>query len=227
MRAGIRPGACVRQRAAAAFGVLSLHTALLGPWAWPQPQPQPQLSLTDPDRLVVRIPIALLAVPKAPQQKRQAKSIEGASKEPHNARSPEPPEPLPPKPIAMASRGGPYPEAPNEQQAALTNTPAAATPSAESPSTSAQYLYSPPPPYPSISRHRGEQGRVIVSALVSIEGLVKQAFVEVSSGFPRLDEAALAAVLGWRFVPAQRAGVIVETRHQIPVRFELDVALTH
>lgn len=62
----------------------------------------------------------------------------------------------------------------------------------------------------------------MVSALVSAEGLVKEAFVEVSSSFPRLDEAALAAVRAWRFVPAKRAGVTVELRHQIPIRFELN-----
>jgi protein TonB len=73
------------------------------------------------------------------------------------------------------------------------------------------------------SRRLGEEGRVMISALVSVEGLVKEAFVEVSSGFPRLDEAALAAVRAWRFVPAKRAGVTVEIRHRIPLRFELDV----
>jgi len=63
----------------------------------------------------------------------------------------------------------------------------------------------------------------MVSALVSAEGFVKEAFVEASSGFPRLDEAAVAAVRAWRFVPAKRAGVTVELRHRIPIRFELDV----
>jgi len=63
----------------------------------------------------------------------------------------------------------------------------------------------------------------MVSVLVTAEGLVKEAFVEQSSGFPRLDEAAVAAVRAWRFVPAKRRGVNVEMRHRIPIRFELDL----
>ncbi len=64
---------------------------------------------------------------------------------------------------------------------------------------------------------------MLVSVLVTVEGIVKDAFVEVSSGFPRLDEAAVAAVRVWRFVPAKRRGEAVEMRHRIPIRFELDL----
>jgi protein TonB len=90
---------------------------------------------------------------------------------------------------------------------------------ADPPLTSADYLDSPPPAYPAASRRRGEQGRVMVSVLVSAEGLVKDAFVATSSGFPRLDEAALVAVRRWKFVPARRGGVAIDRRHLIPMNF--------
>lgn len=106
------------------------------------------------------------------------------------------------------------------QQAPRSSAPSSA--SRELSSTQAEYLDNPPPAYPLLSQRRGEQGGVIVSALVTVEGLVKEASVEVSSGYMRLDDAAVVAVRAWKFVPAKRAGVTVEMRYRIPVRFELD-----
>ncbi|MBQ9882451.1 MAG: energy transducer TonB [Synergistes sp.] len=54
------------------------------------------------------------------------------------------------------------------------------------------------PEYPSFSRKRREEGTVIVIASVD-NGSVTSAEVEKTSGFERLDAAALRAVKGWRF----------------------------
>jgi protein TonB len=138
------------------------------------------------------------------------------------------PEQAPPTQIASEVKGPSNDQTPSEPRpvsvyATTASASASANADAELPSMSAEYLDNPPPAYPSASRRRGEQGRVLISALVTAEGLVKEAFVEVSSGFPRLDEAALSAVRAWRFVPAKRLDVIVEMRHRIPIRFELDL----
>jgi periplasmic protein TonB len=42
-----------------------------------------------------------------------------------------------------------------------------------------------------------------------------------SSGISRLDDAALAAVKRWRFVPAKRGAQTVESWVLVPIEFEL------
>lgn len=58
------------------------------------------------------------------------------------------------------------------------------------------------PEYPPVSRRLGEQGTVILEVLVDETGRATDAKLVQSSGFPRLDEAALAGVKSsYRFVP--------------------------
>ncbi|MEE8563635.1 MAG: TonB family protein, partial [Alphaproteobacteria bacterium] len=59
-------------------------------------------------------------------------------------------------------------------------------------------LGNPRPRYPWISRRRGEQGRVVLEVAVAADGRAKEVRVKRSSGFARLDRAALAAVRAWR-----------------------------
>jgi protein TonB len=46
--------------------------------------------------------------------------------------------------------------------------------------------------------------------------------IKQSSGFPRLDEAARAAVERWRFVPARQGTEAVEASVLVPLHFSLD-----
>jgi protein TonB len=92
---------------------------------------------------------------------------------------------------------------------------------ADAPITEVAYLDNPPPTYPAASLRMREQGRVLVSALVSRQGLVEEVQVKESSGSARLDAAALTSVRAWRFVPAKRAGAAIAARINVPVRFEL------
>ncbi len=89
----------------------------------------------------------------------------------------------------------------------------------EPPSTDAQYLQNPKPRYPPISHRLGEQGTVLVQVLVSEKGLAQDAQVKTSSGFYRLDNAALTTVLTWRFVPGKRAGVPQAMWFTVPITF--------
>jgi periplasmic protein TonB len=58
------------------------------------------------------------------------------------------------------------------------------------------------PEYPPVSRRLGEQGSVILEVLVDANGRATDAKIVQSSGFPRLDEAALEGVkTSYRFVP--------------------------
>ena len=97
---------------------------------------------------------------------------------------------------------------------------AAPAPNAE-PDSDADYSRNPPPAYPPASRRSHEEGRVLLAVLVSIDGAVKEVSVEVSSGYRRLDEAAIEAVRQWVFLPAKRGGVAIAARIRVPVNFVL------
>jgi protein TonB len=86
----------------------------------------------------------------------------------------------------------------------------------------ADYARNPPPTYPASARRRAQQGTVTVRVLVGADGAVEHAELAESSGFDTLDEAALATVRSrWRFVPARRDGVAVESWVLVPIRFAL------
>lgn len=78
-----------------------------------------------------------------------------------------------------------------------------------------------PPAYPALSRRRGEEGTVLLAIRIDPHGRVVQAQVAESSGFRRLDEAALTAVRRWHYQPATRAGVAIAWEYRQPVVFSL------
>ncbi len=90
------------------------------------------------------------------------------------------------------------------------------------PSSDADYLLNPPPAYPRMSRRMGEQGTVLVRVFISADGRAEKADIRTSSGYPRLDEAALETVQRWRYVPGQRAGQPEAMWFNVPIRFVLD-----
>lgn len=104
-----------------------------------------------------------------------------------------------------------------------SSRPAPATTSAVVlPSSDADYLHNPPPAYPRMSRRMGEQGTVLVRVFISAEGRAEKADIRTSSGYARLDEAALETVQRWRYIPGQRAGQPEAMWFNIPIRFVLD-----
>jgi len=111
---------------------------------------------------------------------------------------------------------------------ALPATPAvkaAATSGTEeitAPSFQAAYLSNPKPPYPPAARRLKLQGTATVRVMVSPEGRPKSVRLENSSGAHILDEAALAAVQQWTFVPARRGNKGVAAEVDVPVRFSLN-----
>ncbi|MDT7834292.1 energy transducer TonB [Aquabacterium sp. OR-4] len=90
------------------------------------------------------------------------------------------------------------------------------------PSAAVQYLVAPVVEYPRASRRLQETGRVIVRVLISETGMPERLSIERSSGHPRLDEAALAAVRQARFRPYVENGQAQSGWAQVPVSFELD-----
>lgn len=86
----------------------------------------------------------------------------------------------------------------------------------------ANYGYNPKPKYPSVARSRGWEGKVILRVQVSADGDSEGVTVVQSSGHDILDEAAVDAVEGWRFVPAKRGDNAVSSTVNVPINFKLD-----
>lgn len=90
------------------------------------------------------------------------------------------------------------------------------------PSSDADYLKNPAPTYPRMSKRMGEQGTVLIRVFINTDGVAEQAQLRSSSGYPRLDEAALSTVQRWRFVPGKRKGVPEAMWFNVPIHFVLD-----
>ena len=104
-----------------------------------------------------------------------------------------PPQPLPIEPPAPAPVPAPKP-AP------------APTPVVSHPLVRPTILPGDAPRYPSASIRAGEEGSTSLSVCIDNRGRVASARVESSSGFSRLDDAALKWVRKARFKPANRSG---------------------
>ncbi len=92
----------------------------------------------------------------------------------------------------------------------------------ESPKFGAAYLHNPAPKYPSLSRRIGEEGRVLLRVLVAASGAAESVEIEAGSGSVRLDQAAMAAVKKWRFIPAKRDKEPVSAFVIVPIQFTLN-----
>jgi periplasmic protein TonB len=77
------------------------------------------------------------------------------------------------------------------------------------------------PTYPPASRRAGEQGTVRLKVLVDTSGKASNVAVTQSSGFPRLDQAAMEAVRKWRFVAATDGSNKIQAYTQVAVTFKL------
>ena len=75
------------------------------------------------------------------------------------------------------------------------------------------------PKYPRVSRKRGERGKVLVRVSINRDGSSEKVEIEQSSGFDRLDQAAMDSAKKCRFIPAKRNGKPVKTLATIPYTF--------
>jgi protein TonB len=83
------------------------------------------------------------------------------------------------------------------------------------------YLKNPAPVYPRFARDQGWQGLVILKVHVTSRGEVEQVLVDKTSGYKILDEAAVKAVLQWRFQSARIGNLSLASWVRIPIRFIL------
>ena len=78
-----------------------------------------------------------------------------------------------------------------------------------------------PPRYPVESRRKKEQGTVELLLILAADGRVETISITRSSGFARLDDAALSAVRRWRWAPTLRDGAPVKVRGVVEIPFVL------
>lgn len=97
-----------------------------------------------------------------------------------------------------------------------------APPVVQLPSSDADYLQNPKPPYPIMSKRLGEQGRVVHSVLIGVDGRPVSARLTRSSGYERLDKAAQQAIMTWRFTPGKRDGVPTAMSFDVPFSWVLE-----
>lgn len=82
----------------------------------------------------------------------------------------------------------------------------------------------PRPEYPRAAREAGWEGTVILQVMVLPDGTAGNVTLHKTSGHSILDEAALAAVKGWQFVPAMDGNFPIQSMVRMPVRFDLRAA---
>jgi protein TonB len=78
------------------------------------------------------------------------------------------------------------------------------------------------PDYPALSRRRGETGTAYVRFVVGLTGSLENIELKKSSGFDRLDDAALAAVRATTCKPYVENGVPIRAAYTQPYQFGLD-----
>ncbi|MEP6824001.1 MAG: TonB family protein [Ramlibacter sp.] len=172
----------------------------------PVPKVEPPAPAPKPDP--VRQPVVRKTTPTPPPAP-QPVAIADPTPAPNAPTGVLTPQPAPP-PIAAPVSVAPVPP------------PAPAPAKVELPSSDADYLQNPKPAYPPISKRLGEQGKVVVRVLISLDGVAQKAEIRQSSGFERLDQAALATVQKWRYVPGKRAGVAEAMWFNVPINFVLE-----
>lgn len=77
-------------------------------------------------------------------------------------------------------------------------------------------------PYPSAARRLGEAGSVVILFYITSQGKATEAKVESSSGFPRLDEAAVTCLRKGRFVPSTVGGQATDSWQRIKWTWKLE-----
>ncbi len=85
----------------------------------------------------------------------------------------------------------------------------------------ARVLHGEDPLYPAAARRLGEHGVVLLRVLVGAEGRAERIEIATSSGYARLDDAAVSAVRRWVFTPAAAGSGPVASWTTLRVVFRL------
>jgi len=187
------------------------------PQVEPQPEPEPPVETPEPEAVTEPPP-----PPPPPRPEPKPKPKPAPRPKPHPRPRPAP-APQPAKPSATPPAAQPSAAAGGAPKAAQARGEQTAK-DPDQPRTVGHVDYlgaRPRPVYPRISERRGEQGRVVLRVLISPEGRVADVKVRRSSGYSRLDEAAVAAMQHARFRPYTENGIAYKALVDIPFDFVL------
>lgn len=170
---------------------------------------------------IMDIPLVVdLLQPPAEQIQPEAKPLPVAK--PHPVREKAAPTPKTNTPVIEATQSNlPTPSTLLATPPEVKPTSSAAEPVVQA-RFDADYLKNPAPPYPPLSRRMGEEGKVILRVLVNPQGSADSVEIKTSSGSQRLDEAAQKTVRNWKFIPAKRGEIAVQSRVLVPIIFKLE-----
>jgi protein TonB len=124
-------------------------------------------------------------------------------------------------PVAKDPQPAPPSVEPAQESNASSGVGAASSSTVQGGDLGARMVAGKPPRYPTESRRKREQGTVVLSLVVGLDGAVEQISVSSSSGSDRLDRAALDAVRRWRWEPIVRSGQPVKVRGTVEIPFVL------
>lgn len=130
-----------------------------------------------------------------------------------------------PLPKAPASERAPQVEQSPPPQVPVDEPKKTAEPSTAPvvpPQADASQFNNPAPVYPTQSRRLKEAGVVVLEVLVKADGSLGDMRLKTSSGYTRLDDAALKAVKTWRFTPAKRGNEAIDFWYELPIEFSLN-----
>lgn len=175
------------------------------------PKPQPAVVQPAPQP---RTPTPRPSPAQAQQTAPTPLAVPATATEPDNAA-------LSPAPVAVATNSASTTGSSNASPPPGTAVAANRVPALELPSSDADYLNNPRPPYPALSKRLGETGKVVIRTFIGVDGSAQRAEIKQSSGFDRLDQAALATALKWRYVPGKRAGVAEAMWFDVPFNWVL------
>jgi protein TonB len=88
-------------------------------------------------------------------------------------------------------------------------------------SSDVSYINAPNPGYPSASRRLGEEGLVRFRVLISEQGRAERIEIQKSSGYTRLDDAAMQSIRRALFKPYMEDGKAIPVYAIIPISFKL------
>ena len=176
----------------------------------PEPPPEPDLPLPEPE------PEPVPEAPPAPAPLPMPEPVREMVEPP----KPLPPPVKPPKPKAKPTTAPPKLTTPRPagSPTGIAKAPVKTTGLGTS---KVRVRSNPAPAYPTAAKQARQEGTVTLEVDVSTAGLPTKVSLARSSGFPALDQAALAAVRRWKFEPARAAGVAVNGHVIVPLRFEL------
>nr|WP_231672112.1 energy transducer TonB [Pseudomonas quasicaspiana] len=213
-----------------ALVAVGIHVALL---VWLQTD-RPSKPLDVPTKPLAIAMQMVAPSPPAPMQAPKSEPTPPTPPPPQVEPTPlEKPRPAP-KPVAKAAprhaepkhvaTSAPPNDAPPDTAPSATPIPAP-KPTASLPVTGpvgrAGYLNNPAPAYPPAAARRRQEGTTQLRVHVMPNGRPDTVEIATSSGSPALDEAALAAVRQWTFIPAKRGDTAIDGWVTVPLEFKL------